>query len=351
MAGPVPFAHAYGRPEQIGQQIGQQLGEEIRALLRALGIPERYSTPQHSNRLDKVMSNLENQAPQLVEEMSGIARGAAVSERDIHMLNCITELAAVSCSIIAFSDAPGGPVIGRTFDSPAGHPSAYAIVAIDHAGGSQILAATWPGTVWVAAGVNGRGLALATASVRTGEYNEEGIPAGMVSRLVLEQAPSASRAVELLAEIPMTMHPFNAAVADEGQALLGERSVYKVSVREPEAGTLCATNHFRNPDLAELCNEPEEVLGESRERLARLEELANSHPHAKEEAMHILADHGQPPICKHDSGSTTTVAACVLRPRARVMWFAAGRPCDSPFRPFQLKLPVSGGGGIVGYGT
>ncbi len=348
MSGKVAFAHGYGEPVRVGREIGQQLAGPIREVLASLDIPARFDSEDKRAWLDKLMDNIAKEAPALVEEMDGIAQGAGVDREAIYVLNCIVELSRPACSLVGYAQAPGGPVVGKNVDLAPGEP-ALAVTVVELGGGRQLLRAHWPGTVW-GDGVNERGLSIAAASVSTAEHRDDGIPTNMAVRLVLERAGNVDEAVEVVAELKIAAKGFNAVVADPDNALIVERSVNKMAVREPEDGVLCATNHFTNPDLAELMTATEAQLAESRDRLARLEELARAREGGREALQEILADHGPPAICRHE-GAVVTVAALVLRPRARVLWFAGGRPCEAPFRPFQLKLPATAGSGILGYAT
>jgi isopenicillin-N N-acyltransferase-like protein len=347
------FVKAYGDPAAVGRQIGERLAEPITNLLARLCIPQRFSSEDHRERLASMLHNIERIAPHLVAEMEGIAAGADVPADDIFMLNCLVELACVQCSVFGFADAPGGPLIGKTDDLGPGETTTYAVCVEDVPGKAQILHVTWPGTVWGGPGVNERGVGFAAASVATGEWNEAGLPSNMVSRIMLENARDLDEAIETLMELPLACHPFNCVIADEERMVALERSVYKTAVRELEDGAVWATNHFLSPDLAELVTRPQEQMDDSRARYEKLSRRVNEKEHSVRGAQEILMDHTQPgAVCRHgeDHGMVTR-AATIIRPRARVVWLALGRPCESKFRPYQLQLPVQGGSGHLIFGT
>ncbi len=344
------FARAYGKPFEVGQQIGSALADEIRQLLQLHSIPDRFSSAEHKSYLERILNNIRQAAPELVEEMEGLAEGAQVPAEHIFMLNCLVELASHQCTVFAFADAAGGPLVGKTNDLNPNEISAYAVLVIDIPGQAQLLSATWPGTVWGTMCVNEHGVAIAGASVGTAERNDDGVPSNMAARIVLSQARSVDDVIDRLAEVEIICHPFNWIVADEKRALVVERSVYKMAVRQPEDGLLRATNHYLSADLAELVTRTPEQLENSRQRYEKIGHLAGQGEHNQEKALQILTDHTPPaPICRHggDPDAAFTTAACILRPRARVMWFAAGQPCKNKLRPYQLQMPVVGGGGMV----
>lgn len=348
------FAKAYGEHRAVGEHLGRALEGAIRGLLERMRIPQRFSSSDHGRYLDKLASNIQSLAPHLIEEMEGIAEGAGVETRSILMLNCLVELASMGCSVLGFADAPGGPLIAKTDDLNPGELETHAVLVIDVPGKAQLLNATWPGTVWGGMIVNEHGVGVAGASVGTGERNDEGIPANMVGRLVLEQAKDVDEVIELVTTVDFVCHPFNWVVADEERLVVVERSVYKTAVRRPEDGAVWATNHYLTPDLAELVTRPPEYMENSRQRYEKLGRLAREKPHTHEGAIEVLTDHSEPaPICRHGEDPTgmITCGAAIIRPRARVLWFAAGPPCENKLRPYQLQMPVVGGGGQVELGT
>ncbi len=347
------FVKAYGDPAAVGRQVGEGLREPIHDLLTRLNLPARFSSDRHRERLQVLLGNIERLAPDLVAEMEGIAEGAGVAAETIFMLNCLVELDAQSCSVVGFADAPGGPLIAKTNDLGAGDTPTYAVCVVDVPGKAQVLHVTWPGTVWGGPGVNEYGVGYGGASVATGEWNAAGIPSNMVGRLVLDRTHNVREAIETLAEAEFVCHPFNWILGDESELVGVERSVYKTAIREPQDGAVWATNHFLTPDLAELLTASPEDLQNSRARYDRLGILAAETPHTREGAWQILRSHDEPgAICRHGGDSApATSAAMILRPRARVVWLATGRPCSAKLRPYQLQLPVRGGSGHLGIGT
>src|SRR5262249_21898436 len=113
----------------------------------------------------------QREAPDLVEEMRGIARGAGVPFERIFLLNSLLDLgsfrylelagAFAGCTTFAvLSEAgTGKTLVGQTYDRPELHQDYLVLLRLKPAGGPRQLLLSFAGVVG-AAGLNDAGLAL-----------------------------------------------------------------------------------------------------------------------------------------------------------------------------------------------
>jgi isopenicillin-N N-acyltransferase-like protein len=103
------------------------------------------------------------------------------------------------------------------------------------------------------------------------------------------------------------------------------------------------TNHYLDPDLAELAPEASEG---SMARYARLAQLLEERvPETPEALMDIMRDHASAPqsICLHPDPAEGEEASAVMFSvvcdlASRRMWVAAGNPCESSYDEIDLSV-------------
>ncbi|MGZ6545017.1 MAG: C45 family autoproteolytic acyltransferase/hydrolase [Actinomycetota bacterium] len=101
------------------------------------------------------------------------------------------------------------------------------------------------------------------------------------------------------------------------------------------------TNHYLDPELAELAPPPPEGSVARLERLREL--LAERRPTTPEDLMDLLRDHGSAPqaVCLHPDPTEGEEASAVMFSMvtdvaARRMWVTASNPCQSEFEEIDL---------------
>jgi len=323
----------------MGRQIGEQLRDYIPPILDELKILENYSRPAHREQAQRLLRNMHRDAPHLVEEMEGIAEGSGIAFETILTYNSIAEMwRAEGCTDVGFADAPEGVVIGKTNDIGENKAHYHIPHLLTPRAGERLLFCTWPGTVWVNAGVNESGLGIASASVASKEMEPEGIISNSVYRLAIERARDLEQGLRFLREVRFMCHPFNVVLGDAHGGLAAvERTVFKMAVRRPESGGVFAANHWEEAETAPLCTIPEPVLSNSKRRHENLRRLVRTAPHTVEGMMAIVRDHNPSGgVCQHGDAGMHSSAGYVVVPAQRRIWFAYGRPCEVEFERYEL---------------
>ena len=295
-----------------------------------------------------------------VEELRGIAEGAAVPFGDVLALNVRTEVMFAAkarqadavtpqlrdgCS--AFAVLPDASASGHTL---AGQNWDWLLHSFDTVVVLEALQPDGPDYVTVVeagllakAGLNSSGLALATnALITDDDRGEPGVPYHVVLRAILD----AETCSDALAAIQRGRRSSSASyliahedgLAVEVEAAPGDFS--RLFLVFPERGVLLHTNHFVSPAF-DRRDVGLWVMPDSPFRLERLRARVEAAGTLTVDVLTgALADHANYPsgICCHpddrspEAERAATVASVVFDVDARRMWLADGPPCAAGYR-------------------
>lgn len=337
------FAGSHGA---IGRQRGAAFGQALRlARSRFTAWP-----PQVRRRMDDLVPRFEaalgRTAPELTEELRGVADGAGLAYAEVLRLELAEEVGAPGgCSQIALRDGAGAALSAKSED--AGFGRTYAVTEIRPDGGYAQLhigAVHW--LVSSGGGINEAGLCIGQSSVFATD-RAEGLPRLALLRLALERCAAVGEAAAFLEGQPMALRGLNFLLADAGGELaVVERSPSRGAVRRPDgAPAVCCTNHYLDPGMRAVergCTgaevDLEGVLAQeanTRQRYGRLWDFARRHAggSALRPALEdLLASHGPGGLYQH--GAMCTTLSLVMDPRARRLWATDGPPCSSRFQAY-----------------
>jgi hypothetical protein len=183
-------------------------------------------------------------------------------------------------------------------------------------------------------GVNDAGvfICLHVALADEPETIEPGIPFHLLPRVVLETCTTTAEAVDRLLRV-RHLHAFNYLLADaSGDLAVVEAHPQGVYVAERNGEFVAATNHYRQPEMAEL--QGGQRQSHSHRRLDRLygqrERLRQTTQAAASGAMQAaLSDH-ESGLCGH-SGGHTTLWSMTADLTAKRVAYARGAPCETGF--------------------
>jgi hypothetical protein len=287
----------------------------------------------------------ERSLPEHMETIAAMAAAAQVSEDELFAVNACEELEVLPqpagrspverCSTFT-SVGPGFTILAHNEQWFAGDAENAAFVlerpSEAVAVASPTLAACLP-----AVGMNGLGGAQGIDSL-TAQDNGVGVPRVLVSRHALEAGglPDAIRRVGLPGRAGGYAHVY---AFRGGKAFTLETTARRLAVLE---GARPHTNHYLDPELSDIGDEPS---AGSLSRYERLRQLLEAHPPSSpEDAMEILRDHDSSPqaICKHARPGapeeSTVVFSMVCELESLRMWVAPGNPCETEFEEVELSL-------------
>jgi isopenicillin-N N-acyltransferase-like protein len=297
----------------------------------------------------------QREAPELIEEMRGIARGAGVPFERIFLLNSLLDLGSfrylelaqpfAGCSTFAVVAEPGTgkTLVGQTYDMPEFHQEYLTLLRLKPAQGPRQLLFTFAGIVG-AAGLNEAGLAL-----NINYLSPRDVGPGRLHSVVVRQVLAATQLADALTPVALPPRAGGAhfLVADkDGDVVSVETTARRFVVAYPEGNAIGHTNHY----LAAELKETEYIRGGSiSSSLARYTALRRFfHERGNQLTMAALMDltrnHTAYPrsICAHGAGfepagsKTRTVAALVQVPADGVMHVTCGCACEASYHAVAL---------------
>jgi isopenicillin-N N-acyltransferase like protein len=339
----VQIVRCAGGPRERGTIIGRALEDRIHTSLAFYrGFLERrgLSPGDLPGRLGPYRDATERTLPALVEEIDGVAEGAAVPPWELFAANAWEELEPMfaaapveRCTAFAVT-GQDGTVLGHNEQWYAGDAGNTAVVVAEPDEGPAFASPTVV-TCLPAVGMNAAGLAQGVTSL-TARDDGEGVPRVPVSSSAL-RAPTEGEHLRR-ASMPGRSGGYAYVVArDGGRTFTMETSA---TGQATLGGVAAHTNHYLAPSLMA----GGWIDAGSVSRLNRLRTLLDErNPRTPEGAMSILSDHLCEPqaICVHPNADDGDEAVGVLfsmvcHLEERRMWVADGNPCTAPFEEIDL---------------
>lgn len=337
----VAFVRAAGSPSDAGFAHGRARAGALRAFLDdgLARLNHLRTAPTTLAELRPVIrahrAVLESAAPELAEEVRGLAEGAGIDHDEAMLLQLRREILGyrtVRGDCTTYARRAGGPVLAQTVDLNGNLDDQIAVLDVER-GGTRSLVLSFAGLLGYL-GVNSHGLAVGLNLVLGGRWRP-GVPPYLAIRLLLDSARDVGEAAALLRTLPlassrsiMLCDPTEAAYVE----ILGDEQ------RVVRGAELVHTNHYLHADLApgdELNvfarNSSTRRLDACRAGLARLPAGAAPADH-----FALLA---QPPIRVPDTGNIAaerTVATVVMLPALGELHVSPGDG-GSPVGVYSLR--------------
>jgi isopenicillin-N N-acyltransferase-like protein len=295
------------------------------------------------------------EAPELVEEMHGIARGAAVPFERVFLLNSLLDLnsfryldlanAFAGCSTfaVAAEAGTGKTLVGQTYDMPAFHQDYLTLLRLRPAAGPRQLVFTFAGIVG-AAGLNEAGIAL-----NINFLSPRDVGLGRLHSVVVRQVLASPQLADALTHPVMPPRAGGAhfLVADrDGNVVSVETTARRFAVAYPDGPALGHTNHYLAAELRYTEYLRAGSIGGSLARHTTLRRFLRERGDrlTVEALMELTRDHTAHPrsICAHGSVGepaecrTRTVAALVQVPADGVMHVTNGCACEGDYHAVTL---------------
>jgi isopenicillin-N N-acyltransferase like protein len=361
--GEIPRIRVKGDAFERGRQYGTQAGPRVRRSVEGYLCTfaemtgwDRSRVREYSRAFAPVIKEFN---PGYLEEMRGIAAGAAVDELDVLAINVRTELMfsararaaeaqgrrPAECTSFAVVPPPGSAaptMVGENWDWLPYCAETVVVLEAEPDDGPSFVTVVEAGLL-AKMGFNAAGLGIAANALVTDEdRGEPGLPFHVLLRAlhdcetvsgalaVLQHGYRSSSANYLLAHAD--------GVAVDVEAAPGDFS--RLSMLLPEAGLLFHTNHFLAPppgvrDIS-LWAMPDSIV-----RLGRVLGAARAEKTlTRERLQELLADHADFPfgVCCHPdermapADRSATIASVIIDLRARRMWLSDSNPCCTPYR-------------------
>lgn len=344
-----------GNSYEMGFQYGAAC-PEIRKVLDTNGevrdahdavddFPDKY--------ISMYLPSAEAYAPEIVDEMKGIAAGAKVDFKDIFLSNVMYEISAsfnTGCTAFAASGETidnGGIITGQNFDVPLTVEEIMVLLKMKPVQGPEIMAIAPAGCLGLM-GLNSAGISLNLNLIRNKDslLPTGGVPSHVILRKVLS-SENIGEAISIIASAERRSAKNYLLASDQGDVVDVEVTMNDLDVDYPERGILTHANHFKterfkNTDLASVIV-PDSYIRSY--RLARMME-ENLNNLSVDMMKKFLQDHNNYPnsICRHPDPKAVlpigkmmkTVLSVINSPRERKAYIALGNPCENEYVEYQL---------------
>ncbi len=357
----IPVLNLSGTPAQIGAAHGEAQRDRIREyvdrfLAYILGGAAVALTEETlwAKWAPQVAVN-QAEAPDLVDEMRGISRGAGVPFERIFLLNSLLDLnsfrylslahnfAGCSTFAVVAEAGTGKTLVGQTYDMVQFDQDYLTLLRIKPQQGPAQLVFTFAGIVG-AAGLNETGLA-----VNINYLSPRDVGPGKLHSVVVRQVLAAPQLADALTSPVMPPRAGGAhfLIADRhGNVVSVETTARRYQVFYPEGNAIGHTNHYLAPWLKEVEYLRPGSIGGSLARYTALRRFLHERGDRLTVAalMELTRNHTSYPrsICAHGSAAepdgekTRTVAALVQVPADRVMHVTSGCACESAYHAVEL---------------
>ena len=194
-------------------------------------------------------------------------------------------------------------------------------------------------------GMNAAGLAQCCDSVYPSD-SRIGIPRVIVSRAVLS-ARTPSEAIRFML-VPQRAAGYNHLLVHEsGEIYNVEVSARRFAVLGDGEGVMAHTNHYLDPRMKEIEQDPDELICTRIRYFRALRLLRQNSSHSLKTLQAIQRDHLNLPdsICNHADDTTNqgpldrekTITALVMDLTNRQIHACWGNPCQNSYATFQLQ--------------
>ncbi len=351
----LPMIHIYGSHYQMGTQMGEERRANIehdieiaRRLLDELYEQLQLSWEGARIQASKYLPFAEERYPRYVEELRGISAGANVDFDDVAIINAMEAVTSdalhlekcTSMAVCQERTANGQVLLAHNEDwVPEDEPDVFLVHARPEAE-LPFLAMTY-GALLPNIGFNAAGIAQCCDSVYPTD-SRIGIPRVIVSRAVLA-AHTMTEAIRR-ALVPKRAAGYNHLIANaSGELYNVEVSARRFGLCYAEDGALVHTNHYLDPVMRSIENDPEELIS-TRVRYFRARRLLDqTRQHTVETLEAIQRDHINRPdsICNHGIEGDPldrekTITALVIDLDNRQMHATWGNPCENEYTTYQL---------------
>ncbi len=344
----LPLIRVKGTHREIGQQMGEARREQVRhgienarKLVFAAYEQLQLSWEGAQIQARKYIPFAEERYPQYIEELKGISEGANVKFDDIAVINAMEAvtmdaLHLTKCTSMTVSQerTAGGLVFAAHNEDwlPEDEPDVFVLHAQPE-DEPPFLALTYGGLL-PNIGFNGYGICQCCDSIYPSD-SRIGIPRIVNSRGVLAARTIAGAIRHMLA--PHRAAGYNHLLVHESGELFNvEVSARKFALLSTQNGFLAHTNHYLDPQMQLIENEPDELIS-TRVRYFRVMRLLNeTSQHTLRTLQAIQKDHINYPdsICNHAIDGDPldrqkTIAAVIMNLTERRMYVTSGNPCES----------------------
>jgi isopenicillin-N N-acyltransferase-like protein len=363
---PFPLVEVSGAPRERGRAYGEAARDRVKGSVDLYGgsLARLGFGKKDVDRFTAIFRpRLQAWAPDLMEEMEGIAEGAALDFSSIMLVNSRTEVLQLArrekgvaddepdgCTgaVILPEQTQAGKLIhGQNWDWKAECAETSVVLRILRDDGPDILTFTEAGGL-ARSGFNAAGIAITANYLESDrDYRELGIPLPFIRRRALE-AQHFALAVRVVAITPKSGSNNMILSTAEGYAINLECAPDESFALHPEGGMIVHANHWLSPvALSKLKETGLADVPDSLYRDARVRKIlqARGGDLTPEDLQTALFDDFaspfcvcRPPIRKEGGNLSATVAMIIMTPSEGVMKIAPLPAINRSFAEYELAM-------------
>jgi isopenicillin-N N-acyltransferase-like protein len=368
-----PHVRVEGTAHDRGRSYGEQAADRVRRSIEAYrDVFDAYAGwdwPTVTREAARYREPIERFEPRYLEEITGIAEGAAVPFDDVLAINVRTEVMFAAkaraagregkrvgeCSAFAVlpsTSATGHTLVGQNWDWLLHSFETVVVLEVSQEEGPDFVTVVEAGLL-AKTGMNSSGIALATNALVTDlDRGEPGVPYHLILRGILDAENLSDALSTVQRGFRSSSANYLVASADglavDIESVPGDFSALHLLF--PTDGGVLHTNHFLAPTF-DRTDVSLWVMPDSPFRLERLRSRVGAvgRPLEIEDFQGFLADHANHPsgICchpdermaEHDRGAT--VASVLMDVDAKRLWVSDGHPCTNPYRRLDYAAFLS----------
>ncbi|HLH75053.1 MAG TPA: C45 family peptidase [Chloroflexota bacterium] len=337
-----------GSPREQGRLHGEHARE---AILTNLGVMRRWldglSQRGRTYAVERVLGESEafigRVAPEVLDEVAGIAEGAGLPYRDVLALNVPLYIVGIhlpfDCSQIYLGPPAtknGEVLLAKTRDLSG--RLEHVVLHRRYVSGRELVEVNAAGSVtWPGSGCNSDGVAYATSGVwsKRTVVDIGQAPKGWLlinCHVLLRESRSLNEFAQRLREQPR-LTGLNIVAGDRENGAAFEATADDLWRHDAEAGVVVRTNHYLTPEIIPLAPTSSEHPSSHHRCAMATKRIAAEHGHWDfARLLGLLGDHDGYPnlsICRHaqDGGTTDTVYASIASLQDGQFWSILDHPC------------------------
>ncbi|MBT3906353.1 MAG: hypothetical protein HOB79_12330 [Rhodospirillaceae bacterium] len=356
----VPVIEVSGSNYECGVAIGKALREQIHENLGDYPAIIEHETgiglDAAKDYVLRIIPAIEDYAPELMEEMLGMAKGADLHLNDIVMLNARTELMSApaisdtdigectSMTALGSATETGHVLIGQNWDwnSMVCHRTAVIAIAVPDQPRTVMFAeAGLVGKI----GLNASGIAVCANRLTSSDDKlQTGIPWHVQLRKVM-MADNMHHAIKAVTAPARGASGMFMIASRDGEAITLETTPTDFGTQLPENGIMTHSNHFLAPEMKTRdtgkSRSSMTLIRHDRARRLLAEDLGKI---SVDSFKRVLTDHFSYPaaICRHPDEAVAeldrsqTGASIIMDLDQSEMHIALGPPCQHEFKTIRV---------------
>jgi len=213
-------------------------------------------------RLDQICQQWQAADYDTFYEVKGIAAGLGMDEQLYLALICMNTTKLIKCTVLAFKDSSGSPVIGKTDDILEHEIGQNVIEIAVPETGFAFISFGFAATVWTFSGMNEQGLAAALTGIPGPGLEQDGAPTAIGARGLLQCCGTVPEAIDYIRDMKINYYGFSVTLGDtEGEIAQVEKNGIGFTVVNPRVNDCYVhTNNILDASLAQVSPQQPEPL-------------------------------------------------------------------------------------------